>query len=137
MFQTQTSVWVCKGEQRGEGGRERERELCSFSWLRVASENFPSSPPLPAPTACLHYSRVFQATPMTARNKWLVDTDWSTSACAVRVHDGRRPTSLTVGTVCGGLHVHALFVHGAGSGRGGWSRRTSTVRSSVLSEGGR
>lgn len=44
---------------------ERERKVCSFSWLRASAENFPSSPPLPAPTSCLHYSRVFQATPVT------------------------------------------------------------------------
>lgn len=107
-----------RAHRGGGGGRQRERELCSFSWLRVASENFPSSPPLPAPTVCLHYSRVFQATPMTARNKWLADPDRSTSVCAVAVHDARPPPSLTVGTVCGGLRVHALFVHGAGSERG-------------------
>lgn len=59
---THGRVCVCVG---GGGG---ERKVCSFSWLRASAENFPSSPPLPAPTSCLHYSRVFQATPVTVRS---------------------------------------------------------------------
>lgn len=67
------SVWVCSQHTRKGvcvcvGGGGGERKVCSFSWLQASAENFPSSPPLPAPTSCLHYSRVFQATPVTVRS---------------------------------------------------------------------
>lgn len=59
------SVWVCSQHAHARIERVRKRAICSFSWLQASAENFPSSPPLPAPTSCLHYSRVFRATPVT------------------------------------------------------------------------
>lgn len=74
-----TDVWV-QTHTHTHSHIRKEREVCSFSWLRAAAaENSPSSPPLPAPTSCLHYSRVFEATPVTARSKaGEVKADWST-----------------------------------------------------------
>lgn len=68
------SVWVCSRHTRIERGRHRGREICCFSWLQASAENFPSSPPLPAPTSCLHYSRVFQGTPVTVGSRRPVET---------------------------------------------------------------
>lgn len=112
------------------GGGGGERKVCSFSWLRASAENFPSSPPLPAPTSCLHYSRVFQATPVTVRSGRSLKPTGGTVLPA-----GPPPRLLTVGTVCSAF-AHRL-VRGAGSEktRGGWTRRNCTVRSS-RKEGG-
>lgn len=106
-----------------------ERKVCSFSWLRVSAENFPSSPPLPAPTSCLHYCRVFQATSMTGGSRRPVKTHRNTVVPFCR----SSPRLLSVGTVCSAF-AHRL-VRGAGSEKGGWTRRNSTVRSS-RKEGG-
>ena len=125
-LQTQMSVWVCKHTHAlARTEREREREVCSFSWLWAAAENFPSSPPLPAPTSCLHYSRVFfffEATRMTARNragKWRRAWNTFDRSPSLPVAPPFFIGVLTVGTVsCDQQHVHSPFVHGAGSDRG-------------------
>lgn len=106
---------------RRETGREREREVCSFSWLWAAAENFPSSPPLPAPTSCLHYSRVFfrSNSDDSEKQSWQVEASLE-YVRPFAVSSGRPPFCgvLAVGTVSCDPHVHSPFVHGAGSDRG-------------------
>lgn len=112
------SVWVCT---HTEEERESEREVCSFSWLRAAAENFPSSPPLPAPTSLPPLFPCFRSNSGDSE-----EHSWQAKAALNRVDRlpflpvaAPPPRLLALGTVSCCLHVHIPFVHGAGRGEGG------------------
>lgn len=130
-----------KAHTRGETDRQGGREGGLPFLMAVSCRCCRESPPLPAPTSCLHYSRVFEATPVTARN---ITVEWRQPRTRPRVSHflvvaplgcrllvqspaARRFTHRTVPVAKGGRGT-------GGGGEGGvaaWSPGTSTVRSPV------